>query len=329
MIRIALDAMGGDNAPEEIIKGAVLALNKYDVDITLVGDTSVIRDHLEHLGCTRNLPIVHSTQVAGMEDAPSEVIRKMTKSSIIVATRLVADGKCDAVVSAGSTGAQMASALFILGRIKGVARPGIMTPVPTMNGGFTFICDCGSVPDSSPKNLMDFAIMTSAYAEYVQGVSSPRVGLLNIGEEPSKGSVLAKNAHKLLSKVKPINFVGNIESRSVLQGDIDVIVTDGFTGNVLLKAVEGISVDLMRMIKNSISSSQISKMGGFLIKGSINKLKKMMDYSEYGGAPLLGVKGVSIISHGVADAKTISNAIGQAVKCVEYELVDQISKASS
>ena len=185
------------------------------------------------------------------------------------------------------------------------------------------------MPDSSPRNLLDFAVMTSAYAEHVHGIASPKVALLNIGEESSKGSELAKNAFKLLSKSKQFNFVGNIESRSILKGEVDVLVTDGFTGNVLLKAVEGIGTDLMKLIKDTISSSLISKMGGLLIKGSMNKLKKMMDYSEYGGAPLLGVKGVSIISHGVSDAKTIASAIGQAVKCVEYELVDKISKASS
>jgi len=327
LIQIALDAMGGDNAPREIIAGAILARKKLDVDITLVGDRNVVEETLKDLDSPFSFPVVHSEDTIEMSDSPSEVVRKKKNCSILVATRLVAEGRCDAVVSAGNTGAQMAGGLFILGRIKGVDRPGIMTAIPHMNGGFTFLCDCGTVPDSKPKNLIDFALMTSAYAEHVAGVPSPRVALLNIGEESEKGSELVKATYKLFSKMENINFIGNMESRPILRGETDVLVADGFSGNVLLKAVEGIGVDLMMLVKEAIESSFISKIGGLLIRKNFKKLKKMMDYSEYGGAPLLGVKGISIVSHGVSDGKTIASAIKQAVNCVEGKLVEKISEA--
>ncbi len=329
MIQVALDAMGGDNAPDEIIAGAILARKKFDVDITLVGDRDVIERTLKHQNSPFSFPIVHCEEVATMADLPSEIIRKKKDASILVATRLVADGKCDAVVSAGNTGAQMAGALFTLGRIKGVDRPGIMTAVPSINGGFTFMCDSGTVVDAKPKNILDFAVMTSAFVEHVIGIESPKVALLNVGEEAEKGSELAKAAYKLLSKSQNINFIGNMESRHILRGEADVLVTDGFSGNILLKSVEGMGKDLIGLFKEVISTTFVSKIGGLLIRKHFSKIKKLLDYSEYGGAPLLGVKGVSIVSHGVSDGKTIASAIRQAIRCADGKLVEKISEAIS
>ncbi len=326
MIKVALDAMGGDNAPDEIVAGAILARKCVNTDITLVGDKSRISALLERFDSPYSFPVVHASEVVDMNELPSEALRKKKDASIFIATKLVAEGKCDAVVSAGSTGAQMAGALFILGRIKGVDRPAITTVFPTINGKYCLLSDSGAVPDAKPRNLMDFARLSSAYCRIAYGIEEPRVGLVNIGEEAEKGSELTKATHQLLTKSE-LNFVGNVEPSNLLKGDADVFVCDGFTGNVVLKCIEGISSDLMGLLKDSISSSFTSKIGGLLIKRSINKIKGMLDYSEYGGAPLLGVNGLSIISHGRSNRKAIASAIKLAVTCAKNKLNQNLTQA--
>jgi len=324
LIRIALDAMGGDHAPKEIISGAILARSSMELDITLIGDKTAIEEELKIQKSPFMFPVVHTTEVVTMNDHPSEVLRTKKDASIFVATRLVAEGRCDAIVSAGSTGAQLAAAIFILGRIKGIERPGVATPVPQINGKLAMMCDGGAVSDCKPNNLLEFAQMSSAYCQNVMGIDNPRIALLNIGEEPEKGSELTQATHKLLLKSN-LNFIGNIEGKDVLKGNADAIITDGFTGNVILKAIEGIASDVMGLVKKAAKTSLSSKMGGLLLLPAIGNIRKMMDYSEYGGAPLLGVNGISIICHGRSNGKAISSAIRQAVNCCNAQLISKIS----
>ncbi|HOR46484.1 MAG TPA: phosphate acyltransferase PlsX [Caldisericia bacterium] len=324
MIRIALDAMGGDHAPKEIISGAILARSSMELDITLIGDKTAIEEELKIQKSPFMFPVVHTTEVVTMNDHPSEVLRTKKDASIFVATRLVAEGRCDAIVSAGSTGAQLAAAIFILGRVRGIERPGVATPVPQVNGKLAMMCDGGAVSDCKPNNLLEFAQMSSAYCQNVMGIDNPRVALLNIGEEPEKGSELTQATHKLLLK-SGLNFIGNIEGKDVLKGNADAIITDGFTGNVILKAIEGIASDVMGLVKKAAKTSLSSKMGGLLLLPAIGNIRKMMDYSEYGGAPLLGVNGISIICHGRSNGKAISSAIRQAVNCCNAQLISKIS----
>jgi len=324
LIRIALDAMGGDHAPKEIISGAILARSSMELDITLIGDKTAIEEELKIQKSPFMFPVVHTTEVVTMNDHPSEVLRTKKDASIFVATRLVAEGRCDAIVSAGSTGAQLAAAIFILGRVRGIERPGVATPVPQVNGKLAMMCDGGAVSDCKPNNLLEFAQMSSAYCQNVMGIDNPRVALLNIGEEPEKGSELTQATHKLLLK-SGLNFIGNIEGKDVLKGNADAIITDGFTGNVILKAIEGIASDVMGLVKKAAKTSLSSKMGGLLLLPAIGNIRKMMDYSEYGGAPLLGVNGISIICHGRSNGKAISSAIRQAVNCCNAQLISKIS----
>ncbi|MCE5176492.1 MAG: phosphate acyltransferase PlsX [Caldisericales bacterium] len=324
MIRISLDAMGGDHAPKEIISGAILARSSMELDITLIGDKTAIEEELKIQKSPFMFPVVHTTEVVTMNDHPSEVLRTKKDASIFVATRLVAEGRCDAIVSAGSTGAQLAAAIFILGRIKGIERPGVATPVPQINGKLAMMCDGGAVSDCKPNNLLEFAQMSSAYCQNVMEIDNPRIALLNIGEEPEKGSELTQATHKLLLKSN-LNFIGNIEGKDVLKGNADAIITDGFTGNVILKAIEGIASDVMGLVKKAAKTSLSSKMGGLLLLPAIGNIRKMMDYSEYGGAPLLGVNGISIICHGRSNGKAISSAIRQAVNCCNAQLISKIS----
>lgn len=327
MIRIALDAMGGDHAPLEVIAGAILARKTADLDITLVGDNTIIDKILAELESPFKFPVVHTTEVVQMGDHPSDILRKKKDASIFVATKLVSDGRCDAVVSAGSTGAQMAGAIFILGRFKGVERPGIGQVVPSINGGYSLLCDAGAVSDCKPANLVQFAKMANAYAKSIMGIPEPKVALLNIGEEAEKGSELTQATYKLLENEK-LNFIGNVESKDIVKGTADVYVTDGFTGNIVLKAIEGIASSVMKLVKNAATENLSGKIGGMFLKKNLSKVKKMFDYAEYGGAPLLGVNGVSIISHGRSNRHAIKSAILQAAKCVQNELVKKIIQAT-
>lgn len=319
---IAVDAMGGDFAPAEIVKGASLAARE-GVDILLVGREADLRRELGQYPAGSHMEIVDAPEVVEMGEHPALAIRQKRNSSISVATRLCKDGKAAAVVSAGNTGAQMAAALFSLGRLPGIDRPAIATILPTLAGG-TLVLDSGANADCKPQHLLQFAMMGGIYSHRVLGVSSPRVGLLNIGAEETKGNELVVEAYQLLRQ-SSLNFVGNVEGREILEGPADVIVCDGFVGNVLLKFAEGLGSALLGMLKENLQQSLRTKIGAALAIPAFQAVKKAMDYAEYGGAPLLGVNGVSIICHGSSKAKAIKNAISVAQRCVQNRFVDELA----
>ena len=327
-MRIAVDAMGGDFAPKEIVRGAVEAAKKYDCEIVLVGDEEQIRAELhgEDPAALR-ISIVHASEVIGMNEHPAEAVRSKKDSSVVVATRLVKDGSCDAVFSAGSTGAAVAAAQLILHRIRGVGRPSIATPMPTPDG-VTLMLDSGANVDSKPEHLVQSAVMGSLYAQYVFGIEHPRVGLLNIGEEETKGNEQVKETYQLL-KVEPnIHFCGNAEGRDVPKGNFDVVICDGFVGNVVLKFAEGLAKTILGLIREEIRSAGLmAKLGALLLMPTLRRFGKRLDVREYGGAPLLGVNGCCIIGHGSSDAKSVASAIGVTVDYVNGKVLDQIRDA--
>ena len=327
-MRIAVDAMGGDFAPKEIVRGAVEAAKKYDCEIVLVGDEEQIRAELhgEDPAALR-ISIVHASEVIGMNEHPAEAVRSKKDSSVVVATRLVKDGSCDAVFSAGSTGAAVAAAQLILHRIRGVGRPSIATPMPTPDG-VTLMLDSGANVDSKPEHLVQSGVMGSLYAQYVFGIEHPRVGLLNIGEEETKGNEQVKETYQLL-KVEPnIHFCGNAEGRDVPKGNFDVVICDGFVGNVVLKFAEGLAKTILGLIQEEIRGAGLmAKLGALLLMPTLRRLGKRLDVREYGGAPLLGVNGCCVIGHGSSDAKSVASAIGVTVDYVNGKVLDQIRDA--
>jgi len=315
-MKIAVDAMGGDDAPASIVQGAIEAARELDVEPILVGDRQEIEAALsQHDIQGLSLSIVHASQRVGMEESPSSVVRKKKDSSIWVATRLVKEAQAVAVISAGNTGATMATGLFNLRPISGVERPAIATPLPTLTGTAIMI-DVGANVDCKPLHLLQFAIMGQIYAEKIFGIPNPRVGLLSIGEEDSKGNELTKEVFKMLKKSK-LQFVGNVEGREVYSGGADVIVCDGFIGNVALKISEGLSDAMIQFLKTEIQASTAGKLGYALLKSSFARFRKKVDYAEYGGAPLLGLDGISIICHGRSSAFAIKNAIRVAKESYE------------
>jgi len=305
--RIALDAMGGDNAPDEIVKGALLAVEEYPtVTVLLVGREEVLREKLG--GATHaRLEIVDAREVVDMTDNALAPLRRKRNSSIRVCANLVAEGKADAMVSAGHTGAAMTSAYKVLGTIEGVSRPALAAVLPNAQD-HTVLLDVGANVDSKPAYLREFAVMGHFYAQMILGMREPRVGLLSIGEEEGKGNELTKETFRVL-KETGLNFMGNAEGRDVFNGNADVIVCDGFIGNVVLKASEALAEMMSKLIREEITRTVTRKVGALLVKGAFDALKKRTDYSEYGGAPLLGVNGGCIISHGRSNAKAIKNAI--------------------
>lgn len=320
-MKIAVDAMGGDYAPEEIVAGALAAKRDFGYQVVLVGDEA----RLAKLVGGANIEIVHASQVIHMGESPAVAVRQKKDASIVVATRLVKEGEAQAVVSAGSTGAQMTASLFGLGRIRGIKRPAISTILPTENGGKVLL-DSGANTDCKPEHLVQFAYMGSIYAEKVLGIENPSVGLLNIGAEETKGNELTVATYQLLKEAN-LNFAGNIEPRDIPKSMVDVIVCDGFVGNTVLKLAEGLGMFLIGKIKEQLTGSFRSKIGAALVAPALKEIKKMMDYSEYGGAPLLGINGVSIICHGSSRAKAIRNAVKAAATCVENGFVDAIKNA--
>ncbi|QGP93027.1 Phosphate acyltransferase [Neomoorella glycerini] len=318
-MQIAVDAMGGDHAPGEIVRGAVAAAREKIAGIILVGDKRRLEPELKPLHPPANLEIVHTEQVVAMDEQPALALRRKREASIIVATRLVKEGRAAAVVSAGSTGAQMAAALLILGRSGKIQRPAIATIIPTLKGP-KLLLDAGANVDCRPEHLYEFALMGNLYAARIMGIREPRVGLLNIGTEACKGNEQTLGAYNLL-KGAPLNFTGNIEGRDIFAGETDVIVCDGFVGNVLLKFGEGMAQTLFTMIGREIKNSFRARLGAALVLPALRGLKKQVDYTEYGGAPLLGVQGISIICHGSSNARAIKNAIKVAARCVEQGLV--------
>lgn len=326
-MKIALDAMGGDDAPAAVIAGAVAAVQELAVEIILVGDEKEIQKELTKYAVRPGaISVVHTSQRVGMGESPSSVVRKKRDSSIWIATELVKKGEAVAVISAGNTGASMATALFILGPMTGVERPAIATPLPTLKGT-SILIDVGANVDCKPQHLFQFAIMGSIYAQKILGVANPKIGLLSIGEEDSKGNELTKEVFKML-KESGLHFAGNVEGRDVYTGAADVIVCDGFIGNVALKISEGLSDAIIQFLKREISASSLGKLGYLLLKPAFGRFRKKVDYAEYGGAPLLGVNGISIICHGRSSAVAIKNAIRVAKESfdrgVNKDIKDQI-----
>ena len=328
-MKIAVDAMGGDFAPEQIVFGAVRAARKYQCEIVLVGDEPKIREVLRHETGWEKLGITihHTTEVIEMGEHPAEAVRAKKDSSLVVATRLVKEGTCDAVLSAGSTGAAVTAAQLILKRIRGIGRPTIATPIPTPKGA-TLLLDSGANVDSKPVHLVQSGMMGAIYAEYVFGIKNPKVGLLNIGEEETKGNEQAKETYALLKELHTINFGGNAEGRDIPKGNFDVVICDGFVGNVVLKFAEGLAKTIMKLIKEAVKDGGfLAKLGALMLMPTLKKLGKRLDASEYGGAPLLGVNGVCIISHGSSNAKSICSAIGVANDYVNGNVLAHIRDA--
>ncbi len=324
-MRIALDAMGGDTAPAVTVRGALEAVESFGLEVILVGDENRIKQELDSGGGSKKvsgISIQHSSEVVAMDESPSSALRRKKNSSIRVAVDLVKTGKADAVVSAGNTGAAMATSFFRLGLVQGVDRPGIATVMPGVKKPFVLI-DVGATVDCKPVHLLQFAVMGNIYAGTVLGRANPRVGLLSIGEEAGKGNELTKESFKLLEDSN-LNFVGNVEGKEIFSGTVDVVVCDGFTGNVVLKTAEGLVESLAKMFRQEISGSLLGKIGYFFLRAGLPDVRKKLDYAEYGGAPLLGINGVCIISHGRSTSKAIRNAVGVAADSVEKGLKETI-----
>jgi len=318
---VALDAMGGDHAPRETVAGALLA-HAEGVPVVLVGDEARLRQELAAQG--GELPIVHAPEVIEM-DAHATEVRRRRQASINVAMRLVKEGEAEAAVSMGHSGATMASALFTLGRVRGIERPAILAEIPSRApSGRVHLIDAGANADVRPAHLAQFARMGAAYAERMSGVTRPRVGLLSIGEEPTKGNQLVLEAHPLLAEAG-LNFVGNVEGRDVLADAADVVVTDGFTGNVVLKLAEGEARILFGWIKEALSSSLKARLGALLVKDALKALAARMDPAEYGAMPLLGVQGPAFIGHGASDRRAVKNALVRAHKMAASGLVEALA----
>lgn len=307
-MRVAVDAMGGDNAPVVEVEGAVAACREFGLAVTLVGDRSRLENELsKHAVNGLDIDIFHASEVVGMHDSASDAVRKKRDSSVRRAFELVRDGKACAAVSAGNSGATMASGMFVLKRIEGIERPAIAQLFPTLKG-HTLVLDIGGNVDCKPLHLVQFAILGEVYARYVMGVDSPKVGLLSNGEEDSKGNELTRETNAILRKTS-INYCGYIEGRDIFAGAVDVVVCDGFVGNIVLKLSEGLADAAGRMLKQEIVKSWVSKIGYLFVRGAFGRFKKIVDYAEYGGAPLLGINGVGMICHGGSNAKAVKNAI--------------------
>lgn len=324
LVTVVVDAVGGDNAPGEILAGVTLALaDDPSLQVILTGAAEVVEPFAATHG--ERVSAVATTQVIEMDEHPANAVRAKRDSSIVVGCKLVREGRAQAFFSAGSTGACMAAATLVMGRIKGVQRPAIATVIPTA-GPPTVLLDVGANADCRPEHLLQFAFMGAAYASVVLGVVGPRVALLNIGEEPTKGSILAQEAHKLMMARVP-NFIGNLEGRDVIAGITDVVVTDGFTGNVALKLLEGTSTILLGQVRDAITGSPVAKTAAAVLRPALNRLKERLDPDSYGGAPLLGVDGVCIIGHGTSRAKAVHNAIRVASQAGRGGLTEQIELA--
>lgn len=324
--RIAIDAMGGDHGPDVIVQGALDGARRFDASILLVGTPAEMGkalDARDHAGI--DVEVVEATDIIGMDEHPAHAVRRKPESSINVAMRLVRDGRADAMVSAGNSGAVMAGALTHLGRVKGVERPAIASYMPTAASN-TLLLDLGAVTDPKPSVLIQFAIMGQVYAQRVLEIQNPTIGLLSNGEEPSKGNALVQAAHPLLAANEDLNFAGNVEGKDVVMGTVDIVVTDGFTGNVALKTAEGVAAMLIDVLRTEITATIPRKLGGLLLKPAFRALRSKLDYAEIGGAPLLGVNGVVIISHGRSSARAVENAVGVAVRSASHDLAGGIAE---
>ncbi|GGA15470.1 phosphate acyltransferase PlsX [Okeania sp. KiyG1] len=324
--RIAIDAMGGDYAPSEIVEGAIQAQETHGVKVLLVGDPQQIKACINHKSNQPLPEIVPAEEIVEMHEEPLTAIRRKSKASINVAMKLVKQKEADAVVSAGHSGAVMASALLRLGRLTGIDRPAIGAVLPTMVPKKpVLILDVGANVDCRPKFLEQFAVMGTIYSEYVLGTTEPKVGLLNIGEEPSKGNDLAVRSHQILQENNQIKFIGNAEGRDVLSGSFDVIVCDGFAGNILLKFAEAVGDAVLQMMREELTPGLSGKIGTAILRPNLKRMKQRIDHVEHGGGLLLGVGGICIISHGSSKAIAISNAIRSARDAVENKVIERIN----
>ncbi len=325
LIRVAVDAMGGDNAPAEIVKGAVEALKaNTDLKVILVGQEEAVQQELsKYQYDASRMEVVNATEIIEMAEPPVQAIRTKKDSSIVVAMKLVKNGAADAFVGAGSTGAVLVGGQLIVGRIKGVERPPLAPLLPTEKGA-SLLIDCGANVDARPSHLVQFAKMGSIYMENVMGVKNPRVAIVNIGAEEEKGNALVKETFPLLKACQNINFIGSIEARDIPSGYADVIVCEAFAGNIILKLYEGVGATLISMVKKGMLSTLRSKIGALLVKPALKTTLKKFDTSQYGGAPLLGLKGLVVKTHGSSKAAEIKNSILQCVTFVEQGMNDKI-----
>ncbi len=327
-VKVALDAHGGDNAPKEVVKGALSAIKEnQNLIVYLVGVKELIEKELEGIEYDKErIKIVNAEEIISMSEAPVAAIRKKKNSSIVIGMQMVKNKEADAFVSCGSTGAVLVGGQVIVGRIKGVDRPPLAPLIPTAKG-FALLIDCGANVDSKPLNLLQFAKMGSIYMNKMMGVENPRVGIVNIGAEEEKGNALVKDSFPLLKGCPEINFIGSVEAREIPEGNVDVIVCDAFVGNVILKLYEGLSATLISKIKESMLSNARSKIGGALVKPALRSTVKSFSSSEYGGAPLLGLKGLVVKGHGNSKAKEIKNALNQCIRYKQSGMLDIMSES--
>ena len=323
---IAVDAMGGDFGPSVVVPGTIDAARLHDLHVLLVGDTPKVEAELAKLDLANvHFDIVQADDVVHMNEKPSDILRRKKNASIQVACRLVKDGKADAVVSAGHSGATVACGMFIMGRLPGVERPALAALLPTEKNPVV-VLDAGANVDCRPYHLFQFGLMGDAFARDLLGYAAPRVSLLSIGEEEGKGNSQVKEAYELLKLAQNLNFVGNAEGRDIFTGDIDVVVCDGFVGNVVVKMSEGLASALVRMLKRLFTSGFLPALGGMLAKGAFKKFATTIDYAEYGGAPLLGLQGLAIVCHGRSSARAMQNAIKMAGTFVRKGTNDRLAE---
>lgn len=322
-MKIAVDAMGGDHAPGEIIRGVLEATKQFNQQVILVGDESLIQKEIAGYR-SELLSVVHAPETISMRESPVAAVRRKKNSSVVKAVQLIQDGLADAVVSAGNTGAVMTAGLLLLGPVPGIDRPAIAIILPNKRGK-TLLVDAGANVDCKPFHLLQFGIMGYLYMQEILGVSQPKVGLLNIGEEETKGNELTLAAFQLLRRVN-INFIGNVEGREIYEGTADVVICDGFIGNIVLKAEEGMITALLDMAKDEIKRNPLAKLGMAMLMPTLRNFWRKLDYAEYGGAPLLGLDGIVIVCHGRSSARAICNAIRLARESVENKLVLAIKK---
>lgn len=327
MVNVAVDAMGGDNAPGEIVKGAIEAVNSDKrIKVFLVGKEPLIAEELKKYEYNpEQVETVHAEEVIDMAEPPVMAIRKKKNSSIVKAMYMVKDGECDAMVSAGSTGAVLVGGQVIVGRIKGVERPPLAPLIPTQNG-VALLIDCGANVDARPSHLLQFAKMGSVYMENVMGIKNPKVGIVNIGAEEEKGNALVKETFPLLKNCPEINFVGSVEARDIPAGQVDVVVCEAFVGNVILKMYEGVGGILIKKVKEGMMTTLRSKIGAILVKPALKKTLKSFDINEYGGAPLLGLNGLVVKTHGSSKAIEIKNSVIQCLTFKEQHINDKIKE---
>lgn len=323
MKKIAIDAMGGDHAPKAIVEGVNQAIEAFsDIEIQLYGDQSRIESYLVK---SDRVSVVHTDEKINSDDEPAKAIRRKKNASMVLAARAVKDRQADAVLSAGNTGALLAAGLFIIGRIKGVDRPGLLSTLPTVDGSGFDMLDLGANAENTAEHLHQYAILGSFYAKHVRGIAKPRIGLLNNGTEATKGDSLRKEVYGRLASDSSLQFIGNVEARDLMSGVADVVVADGFTGNAVLKSIEGTAMSIMGQLKSTIAAGGVkAKLGALLLKGSLYDLKHTLDYSSAGGAVLFGLKAPLVKSHGSSDAKAIFHTIKQVRTMLETDVVGQL-----